>query len=486
MQSATTVIRNADFIVAWNQQAGSHVYLRDQDVAFAGTSFLSVGGRFEGEADREIDGRSLMVMPGLINIHTHPNSEPGNKGLLDDVGSPRLGQSNLYDIMKAFSIDSRFAPAARNVAIAEALKSGVTTFADWSAPTENWIEELVATGIRPVFTPRFHSATWFTEDGHKVDYSWDEAKGKRDFARAVEIIEQALAHPSGRCWGMIGPSQIDTCSEGLLRDSHALARERGLPWQLHTAQSFVEFAEMTRRTGTTPVSWLHDIGVLTEGSILGHGILLNDHPKIHYPQADDFEILKASGAAVAHCPVNFMRRGIALNTLARYMDNGITVGLGTDTYPHNMLDEMRAASLAGRVLTCRFDSGSTRHAFIAATTGGARALNRDDLGRIAVGAKADFVLVDLDNAYMRPVRDPLKNLVTVASDRAVRDVYVDGHQVVDGGEVTTIDLEASLDRLAQAQREMIAAVPQKDWGGRSIDEITPLCFPQVETLAPAS
>ncbi len=485
MQRATTVIRDADFVVAWCERSGSHVYLRGQDVAFAGNAFVSVGGRFEGEAGREIDGRNLMVMPGLINTHTHANSEPGNKGLLDDVGSPRLGQSNLYDIMKAFSIDSRFAPAARNVAVAEALKSGVTTFVDWSAPTENWIEELVATGIRPVFGPRFHSATWYTEDGHKVDYAWDEAKGERDFARAVEIIEQALAHPSGRCWGMIGPSQIDTCSAGLLRDSHALARERGWPWQLHTAQSFVEFAEITRRYGTTPVTWLQSIGVLTEGSILGHGILLNDHPRVHYPQADDFEILKASGAAVAHCPVNFMRRGIALNTLARYMDNGITVGLGTDTYPHNMIDEMRAASLAGRVLTCRFDAGSTRHAFIAATTGGAKALKRDDLGRIAVGAKADLVLVDLDNAYMRPLRDPLRNLITVASDRVVRDVYVDGIQVVERGRVTTIDVEASLRLLAQAQEEMIAAVPKKDWGGRTIDEISPLSFPQVDSLAEA-
>ncbi len=87
MQPATTVIRNADFVVAWSEQSGSHVYLRGQDVAFAGNAFVSVGGRFEGEAGREIDGRNLMVMPGLINIHTHANSEPGNKGLLDDVAA---------------------------------------------------------------------------------------------------------------------------------------------------------------------------------------------------------------------------------------------------------------------------------------------------------------------------------------------------------------------------------------------------------------
>jgi len=482
MTDKTTVVRKADYIVAWDRGTGSHAYLQGQDVVFRGDSFLAVGGRHEGPFDRELDGRGLMVMPGLINIHSHPASEPGNKGLLDDVGSPRLGQSNLYDIMKAFAIAPAYAPAARNVAIAEALKSGVTTFTDWSAPTETWIEDLLATGIRPVFCPRFHSATWFTEDGHRVDYRWDEAGGVAQFARAREVIEAARTHPSGRCWAMLGPSQIDTCSEALLRESHAYALEAGLPWQLHTAQSFVEFTEMTRRSGMTPVAWLDSIEVLTAGSILGHGILLNDHPRIHFPQADDFALLKASGAAVAHCPVNFMRRGIALNTLARYMDNGITVGLGTDTYPHNMIDEMRAASLAGRVLQCRFDAGSTRHAFTAATLGGAKALRREDIGRIAVGAKADFSLVELDNAYMQPLHDPLKNLITVASDRVIRDVYVDGRQVVDAGEVTTVDVAANLALLSAAQAEMIAAVPAKDWGGRSLEEISPMSFPLLPSL----
>ncbi len=485
MGSETTVIRKADYIVAWSETEQSHVYLRGQDVVFRGNSFLSVGGHYDGPADREIAGERLMIMPGLLNIHTHPGSEPGNKGLLDDVGSRRMGQSNLYDIMKAFSIDAAFAPAARNVAIAESLKSGVTTFVDWGSPTDNWIEELVATGVRPIFCPRFHSATWYTEDGHKVDYRWDEEKGRQDFKAAVAVIDRALAHPSGRCGAMVGPSQIDTCSAGLLRDSHAYARQAGLPWQLHTAQSYVEFAEITRRYGMTPIAWLDSIGVLTEGATLGHGIFLNDHPRIHYPQADDFALLKDSGAAVAHCPVNFMRRGIALNTLARYMDNGITVGIGTDTYPHNMLDEMRAASLAGRILQGRFDAGSTQHAFTAATIGGANILQRPDLGRIAVGAKADFSLVDLDNPYMRPVRDPLKNLISVASDRAIRDVYVDGEEVVRNGEVLNIDLDASLTALAEAQAAMMAAVPKKDWGGRTVEEISPLCFPEVAQLGNA-
>src|SRR3546814_11817960 len=105
---------------------------------------------------------------------------------------------------------------------------------------------------------------------------------------------------------------------------------------------------MTRRHGMTPVEWLDDLGVLADGTIVSHGIFLNDHPWLHWPQADDFGRLVRSGAGVAHCPNVFWRRGIALNHVGRYMSAGIPLGLGTDTFPHNFLPEMEIATVAGR------------------------------------------------------------------------------------------------------------------------------------------
>jgi cytosine/adenosine deaminase-related metal-dependent hydrolase len=112
--------------------------------------------------------------------------------------------------------------------------------------------------------------------------------------------------------------------------------------------------------------------------------------------------------------------------------------------------------------------------FHAATVGGARAYRRDDLGRLAPGAKADIVLVDLTNPLMRPLRDPLRSLVYTAADRAVRDVYVDGAKVVGNGEVLTLDVPAALDRLDAAQRRAEDAVPQHEPDGRSGEEVSPL------------
>ena len=236
--------------------------------------------------------------------------------------------------------------------------------------------------------------------------------------RAIEIVEEADRHPSGRMSGMMGPSQIDTCTPELIQASHAEAKKRGIKMQIHAAQSVVEFNEMTHRHGLTPLEWLDSIGVLDESTIIGHCIFLNDHPWLHWPQADDFNLLVKSGTSVAHCPTVFWRRGIAMNNVGRYVKAGIPLGLGTDTFPHNFIHEMEVAMIVGRIMSGDFTNASTEEIFDAGTIGAAKTLGRTDIGRLEVGCKADMVLVDLDHAYMQPVRDPLRSLLYSAGDRA--------------------------------------------------------------------
>src|SRR5690606_8207283 len=114
--------------------------------------------------------------------------------------------------------------------------------------------------------------------------------------------------------------------------------------------------------------------------------------------------------------------------------------------------------LAARILKGDFTGASTAEVFMAATVGGATALKKPDIGRVAVGMKADFSLVDLSHPYMQPLREPLRSLIYSTSDRAVRDVYVDGQQVVSDGKVLTIDIEAAIETLREAQARTIATV----------------------------
>jgi cytosine/adenosine deaminase-related metal-dependent hydrolase len=478
----TTVIRNAAWLVAWDGMApgSGQRYMNDADLAFRGETIVHLGPGYDGPVGRELDGAGLCVLPGLIDVHAHPMSEPLSKGFSEDAGNPRLGWSGLYDVMPAYGPDEAGMRDCAEAAYAELLLSGVTTLVDLSVSYGGWLELAAQSGLRAVLAPMFRSARWYTDNGHEVKYDWSEDGGAAAFAGALAVVDRALDHESGRLGAMITPSQVDTCTPELLRRAKAAAEERAVPLHTHAAQSLVEFREMTRRHGLTPIQWLETLGVLGPGTIIAHAIFLDDHSWITWGTKRDLDILAQSGAAVAHCPNNFLRHGILLESFARYRAAGIDIGIGTDTYPHNMIEELRLAALLGRVPPRSLVGATTAEVFEAATLGGARLLGRDDIGRLAVGAKADLVLVDLEHPAMRPVRDPLRSLVFSAAERAVRDVYVGGEQVVRDGRVLTLDRAGALDRLDGVRRRAEARVPERDWAGRSGEELSPLALPVME------
>ncbi len=469
-----TVIRGADTVVAW--VGGKHVYMPGAEIAFEDGVIRFVGPAYDGVADTEVNGAGVMVMPGLVNIHTHPSSEPMNKGLLDEIGSPALYNSSLYDYMPLFRADADAIPHSVRVAYSELLLSGVTTVADLSIAHSGWLDLAAESGLRVCLAPMFKSAKWGTRNGHVVEYEWDEPAGERAMGEALTLIERAMQHPCGRLSGMVIPAQIDTCTEGLLRDSFAEARRRNLPWQVHAAQSVVEFHEITRRHGVTPIAWLDQLGVLSGRSIIGHGIFLDDHPSTRWHTTSDLARLAETGTTVAHCPTVFARRGITLKDFGRYTRAGVNMGVGTDTYPHNMLDELRLLAYLARTQAGDPRTLNSTDLFNAATINGAKALHRDDIGRLAPGCRADLVMVDTHHPAMRPGRDPVRSLIYAAGDRAVRRVYVDGLMVVDAGTVLTMDYPAAAQALHEAQIRVIERAPSLDWDRRPVDQISPPTF----------
>ena len=172
----------------------------------------------------------------------------------------------------------------------------------------------------------------------------------------------------------------------------------------------------------------------------------------------------------------FARRGVTLRDLGSYLKGGVNVGIGTDTYPHNMLEEMRHAGVYARITSETPFNVTSGDVFRCATLGGAKLLARDDIGRLAVGAKPDVVLVDLTHPMMQPSREPLRSLIYAAAERAVRHVFVAGRQVVKDGKVLTMDYAAAAAGVNESQKRALANVPALDWAGRSIDELAPPSF----------
>ena len=477
----TTVIRNAAWVIAWDDRQGRHTYRRDVDVAFTGDRVSHIGPGYAGPADRVIDGGKLLVMPGLIDIHSHPEHEPLYRGIREEHGLPSMHMTGLYERSQALSApDDEARQASAEFAYCELLRSGVTSLVDITAPWPGWVELFAQSGMRGFLAPGYASARWYMEDDHELHYRWDEERGRTAFADSMSVIDAALGHNSGRLSGVVSPMQIDTCSAELLRDSHAAARERGLPFTLHVSQSVVEVREMIRRHGQTPIQWAHSLGILGEGTILGHALYLDTHSWVRWHTKTDPGLLGDGGTAVAHCPTPFARYGHVMENFGDYLRAGVVMGLGTDCAPHNLVEEMRKAAVLARIGGRDITTVSTADLFHAGTAGGAAALMRDDIGRLAPGKKADLVLVDLECPQMQPARDPLRSFVYHAADRAVRDVFVDGRQVVADGKVLTMDQAGAGAKLRAAQERMEALAPSRDYRRRTAAEITPLSLPMAE------
>ena len=476
-----TLIHGGDVVA---HAAGGHRLLRNGALVFEDDRVTFVGRAFTGPVDRRIDAAGKLVIPGLVNIHCHADVEAGGR-LIADVGRRdyfHTGFLNYYGARKgAKSLGPRQDPdVGGRFAMAEMLRNGCTTVVDIGVAAESHARIAGELGLRAYLSPAYKSAEYVVDAGGRLSYEEHEAEGVAGLERAKEFIRKHAGAHDGRIQGMLFPYQVDTCSPALLRATRKAADELGVGIEIHAGQNLLEFHEILRRHTMTPVEYLADTGLLGPDAIVGHCIISTAHHLAALPAGRDLEILAQTGASVAHCPLVFARRGNALESFVKYRRAGINVGLGTDTYPRDLISEMRWASNLCKLVERDFTVATAADVFSAVTLGGARALRRDDLGRLAPGAKADIVLIDMRSFRMGPYRDPIKALVQCGTADDVDRVIVDGKTVVEDGHVVGLD-EAAL--LAQAQAEadrLWSTVPEWHWQGLTADQLSPQSFPPLE------
>jgi cytosine/adenosine deaminase-related metal-dependent hydrolase len=227
----------------------------------------------------------------------------------------------------------------------------------------------------------------------------------------------------------------------------------------------------------TPVQFLADIDFLDHRTLIGHGVFTTAHPWTLYPFGDDVRVLAERGATVGHCPYKYAKMAMTLHSFQRYLDAGVTVAMGTDTFPMDMVSELRWASILARVTDRNYQVGQPRDVFNAATLGACRFIERDDLGRLGPGARADILLIDLDHLGAAFYTDPIKALVDFGSGRDVDTVIVDGKTLIQGGRALRVDEAQVLDRARQATKGYWQRVPDWYWSGADVDRVVPPAFP---------
>jgi 5-methylthioadenosine/S-adenosylhomocysteine deaminase len=456
----------------------SHRHLRDGVVVIEGDRILHVGPRFDGSVDETVNAADRVVTPGLISTHAHIGGSPLDRSFLEDRGNPQFWYSGLFEMLpvRHEAQDDEAGRACVDFSMAELLRGGVTTVMEIGGLGEYVVDRAAHYGLRVYMGLAFKSGRWLTRDGRRVTWEWDEAAGRRGLERAVDFhTKHDGAHGDlVRCF--FAPAQVDTCTPELLKEAKRRADEVRRPYQVHTSQSVVEFNEMVARHGKTPVAWMHELGVLGPNTILGHAIIVGGSSWTNYP-AGDVALMADAGCSVAHAVWVFARRGVAMESFARYRKAGINMSLGTDTNPQSVIEAMRWAAVISKMMERNTEATTAADAFDAATLGGAKALGRDDLGRIAPGAKADLVLWRASSWRMTPLRDPIKNIVYNATDEDVDRVYVNGRVVVDGGRVLAADESAILQALQAGGERMWPRMGKHDWAGRDADQLSPPTYP---------
>ena len=454
-----------------------HRVLRDGVVVVENGRIVHVGPRFDGTVDATVDGGAGVLTPGLISTHAHIAGSPLDRSFIEDRGRAQFWYSGLFEMLpvRAGAQDAAASRACVDFSMAELLRGGVTTVMEIGGEGEYAVERAAQYGLRLYMGLTFRSGHWLTRDGRRVVWEWDEAQGRQGLARAIEFFRKHDgAHGDlVRCYW--APSQVDTCTAELLREAKRWADETRRPYTVHTSQSVVEFNEMLQRHGKTPVAWLNELGVLGDNTVLGHAIIVGGSSWTNYP-AGDVAIMAESGCSVAHAVWVFARRGVLMESFALYRTAGVNVALGTDTNPQSVIEAMRWAAVCSKIVERNTEATTAAHAFDAATLGGARALGRDDLGRIAPGATADLVLWKAASWGMTPLRDPIKNIVYNATAEDVDRVYVGGRLVVHGGRVVAADEARILADLQAGGERMWPRMKQFDWAGRSADELSPLSY----------
>jgi 5-methylthioadenosine/S-adenosylhomocysteine deaminase len=392
------------------------------------------------ESTQTVDLGEQVLMPGWVNAHGHAAMSLF-RGLADDLPLMTWLQEHIWPA-EGQHVDENFVKQGTQLAIAEMIQGGTTTFADMYFYPQQAAEAALEAGIRAVcFSP-------------VLDFPTNYAQNADEYIRkAVECNDRFKNHPlneTGRIKMGFGPHAPYTVSDQPLKEITTLADQLDMPVQIHLHETAFEVSESLEKFDLRPSQRLMDIGFLNERVSC-----------VHMTQIDptDIQILQRTGASVIHCPESNLKLASGFCPIHQLSEAGITLGLGTDGAASNndldMFSETKTAALLAKGISQDASAIPALAALTMATLGGAKALGLEEItGSIKIGKAADLQAIDLNNLSSQPVFDPISHLVYCTKSTQVSHVWVHGECLLKEGEFTGLD-EEQLIRQSKVWQETI-------------------------------
>ena len=439
------LIKQADAILTMNDQKTE---LLGADILLRGGVIAAVGHGLETTGE-VVQAAGCLVTPGLVNTHHHlfqtlTRAVPGGQDAL------LFGWLQaLYPIWAKFGPDEMRISAM--VGLAELALSGCSMSSDhlYLYPNGSRLEDTIdaahAVGLR--FHPTRGSMSIGESDGGLPPDSLVEAEA----AILDDSIRLIDAHHDGREGSMlrigIAPCSPFSVSRELMRDAALLARDKGVMLHTHLAENDEDIAYSLEKFGCRPGQYAEDLGWVGDDVWHAHCVKLD---------GQEIDLFAKTGTGVAHCPCSNCRLGSGIAPVRAMRDAGVKVGLGVDGSASNdsgnLVDEARQVMLLQRVANGA-DQMSAREALYIATRGGAEVLGRDDCGQIAPGKRADIAIWDTSGVEAAGSWD--KAALLLAGPRKVRDLFVEGRQIVRDGQMTSIDLPRVIEQQNHLAQNLI-------------------------------
>jgi 8-oxoguanine deaminase len=471
---------DAGWLIAWD--GARHVGIEGGRLVYQGERILFAGEASDPAcpaADRTIAACDKLVTPGLVNLHCIANLDA--QILRSDSTVPGVPKpiAHVRDPAPAHYWNDDDLRASAEYAVVTLLKSGATSFGMVTGGAAKlWDEHegepyAVADaaqrfGVRAWVAHFYREAVDCAHPDGKAEKLWDSRRAQLGLDRAIRLIKRLRERGDPRLTGFLFPYQAGNCSADLLKETMRQSRLLGdAHIRTHIAEYAHDLETSLQRHGKPPLEWLLTTGMIGPQVCLTHAI--------YHRNFSEIEAIALSGTSICHCPVVNAREGDALNSFSRYRAAGVNLGLGTDTFPPDLVEEMRIGSLLCKVADGKRGSGNVAEFLHAATVGGATALGRPDLGRLAAGAAADICLWNISSLRHGLGDDPMRAFVHFSSGRDCDSVIVAGREILTAGVVPGLD-EADLMHRAQIAWSKYRA-RLADWAGHAAGRVYPAAIP---------